>query len=91
MRLKIITVDTHLEREDCDYITLSIADAANGSFSGSYGIKKGHARAAFCLGDGRLTAQRRSEVIFSAETSSGFATVKDNVVTVTVDSIKESF
>ena len=88
MKLKVITVDTHIEKENCDYITLTVADDVKGGFSGSYGIKKGHARTVFALGEGKVTAQRQGEIIFSAEASSGFATVEDNVVTVTVDSVK---
>ena len=87
MKLKVITVDTQLEKENCDYITLMLADDKKGAFSGSYGIKKGHARAVFSLCEGKLTAQHQGEIIFSCESSSGFAVVEDNVVTVTVDSI----
>ena len=85
MKLKIITVDTQLEAEDCDYITLDIADDKKGGFSGCCGIKKGHARAVMSLREGKVTAQRQGKVIFTAVTSAGFAAVKDNVVTVTVD------
>ena len=88
MKLKVITVNTHIEKDNCDYITLTVADDKKGGFSGSYGIKKGHAKTVFALGDGKLTAQRQGEVIFSAETSSGFAKVEDNVVTVTVESVE---
>lgn len=90
MKLKIITVDTQLERDGCDYITLDIADDKKGGFSGSCGIKKGHARAIFSLRQGKVTAQRQGEVIFTAETSSGFALVQDDVVTVTVDKAEEA-
>ncbi len=86
MKLKVITVDTNLEAENCDYITLDIADDKKGGFSGSCGIKRGHAHALFSLREGKVTAQRQGEMIFSALTSAGFATVRDNVVTVTVDS-----
>ena len=86
MKLRIITVDTQLEREGCDYITLDIADDKKGGFSGCCGIKKGHARALMSLREGKVTAQKEGKVIFTATTSAGFATVKDNVVTVAVDS-----
>lgn len=90
MKLKIITVDTQLEKDGCDYITLSIADDKKGGFSGSYGIKKGHARAVFSLKEGKVTAQRQGEIVFSAETSSGFAVVEGDVVTITVDRAEEA-
>lgn len=88
MKLKVITVNTQIEKDNCDYITLTVADDKKGGFSGSYGIKKGHAKTVFALGEGKLTAQRQGEVIFSADVSSGFAKVEDNVVTVTVESVE---
>lgn len=86
MTLKVITVDGHYEAEGCDYITLDIADDKKGGFSGSYGIRRGHARAVFALREGKITAQAQGKTVFSAASSGGFAAVSNNVVTVVADS-----
>ncbi len=90
LALKIFTVDRQIEIGDCDSVRLSIADDRKGNFSGSYGIKKGHARAVFSLSAGTVTAYKENGLIFSAETSDGFAMVADDTVTLTVDSVKET-
>ncbi len=90
LTLKMITVDRQIEIGDCDSIRLNIADDKNGKFSGSYGIKKGHARAVFSLSAGTVNAYKNNELVFSAETSDGFGMVEDNTVSLTVDSVKES-
>lgn len=88
LSLKIFLVDRVIEVADCDYITLAVSDDKNGGFSGSYGIRKGHAEAIISVSEGKITAQKNGGIVFSAHTSSGFATIKKNVVSVTVDSIK---
>ena len=87
--LKIFCVDRQLEVNDCDCVLLSIAEDAKGRFSGSYGIKKGHAKAVFSLCEGPLTARKNGETVFSAEISDGFAAVENNTVSVTAYSVKE--
>lgn len=89
LTLKVFTVDRHIEVDGCDYVKLSIADSCKGKFSGSYGIKRGHARAVFSLCEGTLTASKGTDILFEAETSEGFATVENDVVSVTVDKVKE--
>ena len=88
LSLKLFLVDRVIEIEDCDYITLDVADDKKGGFSGSYGIKKGHADAIISVREGKVTAQKNGEIVFASQTSSGFATIKKNVVNITVDSIK---
>ena len=83
--LKIYTPEQAYELQECDYITLDIADGEKGEFSGSYGIKKGHADAVFAVAEGKITAKKDGEVVFVAKSSTGFATVKNNTVNVTVD------
>ncbi len=90
LTLKIITVDRQIEISECDSVRLNIADDKNGKFSGSYGIKKGHAGAVFSLSAGVVTAYRKDELIFSAETSDGFGMVEYDTVSLTVDSIKDN-
>ncbi len=73
----------------CDSVKLSIADSVSGEFSGLYGIRKGHAETVFALAEGMITVSNQEKVIFSAKCSDGFATVKNNVVSVTVDYAEE--
>lgn len=89
LTLKVFTVDRHIEVDGCDYVKLSISDSCDGRFSGSYGIKRGHARAVFSLCEGTVTASKGTQILFKAETSEGFATVEDDIVSVTVDKVKE--
>ena len=74
---------------ECDSVRINIADSVSGKFSGSYGIRKGHAKAVFSLSEGIISASLKGQEIFSAECESGFATVADDEVRVTVDGIKE--
>ena len=83
--LKIFTVDNMLEIADCDYVTLDVSDDENGGFSGCYGIKKGHATAVISVREGNVTAQKNGETIFSAQTSSGLAMIKEDIIKLTVD------
>lgn len=88
--LNIYTVDSAYENIECDSVILSIADSSDGSFSGSYGIKKGHAETLFSLKKGKTLAFLKGETVLSAETDDGFAMVKNNTVNVTVDSITKN-
>lgn len=75
---------------ECDSVKLSIADSISGEFSGSYGIRKGHAKAVFALSTGKISVNLDGREIFSAESQGGFATVENNEVRVTADGVKEN-
>ena len=75
---------------ECDSIKLSISDSVSGEFSGSYGIRKGHAKAIFALAPGKISVSIEGKEIFSAETQGGFATVQNNEVRVTADGVTEN-
>ena len=72
---------------ECDSVKLSIADSVTGKFSGSYGIRKGHAKAVLALAPGRISASVNGKEVFSAESQGGFASVENNEVRVTVDGV----
>lgn len=74
---------------ECDSVRLAIADSVSGKFSGSYGIRKGHAKAVFSLAEGKISVSLDGKEIFTAECDGGFATVDNNEVRVTVDGVKE--
>ncbi|MBQ7295958.1 MAG: hypothetical protein IJW86_07165 [Clostridia bacterium] len=75
---------------ECDSVKLSIADSISGKFSGSYGIRKGHARAVLALAPGKISVSLDGQEIFSAESQGGFATVENNEVRVAADGVKEN-
>ena len=89
LTVKIITVNRQIPAIECDSVRLPISDSANGDFSGSYGIKKGHARAVFSLGKGKIIMAENGNTVFTAEISDGFAMVEENEVNVIVDKIEE--
>ena len=74
---------------ECDSIKLSVADSISGKFSGSYGIKKGHARAVFALKSGTVTVAKDGKTVLTANISDGFAIVENNEISITVDRIEE--
>ncbi len=69
----------------CDSIRLTVADNENGRGGGSCGIKKGHAPALMALSAGSVKAYCGGEEAFSREIKGGFATVKNNVVTLIIE------
>lgn len=89
MKLTLFTPHRKLDALECDSVKLNIADSADGKFSGSYGIRKGHAKAVFSLSEGKITASLNNQEIFSQECLGGFATVENDDVRVVVDGIKE--
>ena len=78
------------ESVECDSVKLNVADSVSGKFSGSYGIRKGHAKAVFSLSEGKISVSLKGEEIFSAEClGGGFAIVENDEVRVTVDGVNE--
>lgn len=90
MKLILFTPQRQLPTVECDSVKLNVADSVSGKFSGSYGIRKGHAKAVFTLKEGRISASLNNQEVFSAECGEGFATVDGDEVRVTVDSVKEN-
>lgn len=84
MKLSLYTPHRHFPSVECDSVILCIADSISGNFSGSYGIRKGHAKAVFSLSQGRITASLKGQEVFSVECLGGFAKVENDEVTVTV-------
>lgn len=90
-KMKFILFTPHRQYDalECDSVRLNIADSVNGAFSGSYGIRNGHAKAVFSLKEGKISASLNGQEIFSVECLSGFATVDKDEVKVVVDGIKD--
>ncbi len=89
LTVKFFTVDRRIPDVECDSIRLPVSDSVKGEFSGSYGIRKGHARAVFSLKEGKIALTSGGQTVFEADISQGFATVENNTVCITVDSINE--
>jgi F0F1-type ATP synthase epsilon subunit len=89
MKFTLFTPHHQFPSLECDSVKLNIADSTDGKFSGSYGIRKGHANAVFSLSDGIITVGLNGQKIFSAECGSGFATVENDDIRVVVDSADE--
>lgn len=89
LTVKFFAVDRHVTDMECDSVRLPISDSIKGEFSGSYGIKKGHARAVFSLKAGKVILTSEGKSVFEADISEGFATVENNEVCITVSDVKE--
>ena len=88
LTVSFFTVDRSIPQMECDSVRLPVSDSIKGCFSGSYGIKKGHARTVFSLKSGRVTVNSDGEQIFTANISDGFAIVENNEVRITVDKVE---
>ncbi len=88
LSLKVITPEKQYIYENCDSVNFCVSDNCKGNGGGSYGIRKGHAKAIFSLDEGKLSALKNGTVIVQSNASSGFARVENNVVTVIVDKFK---
>lgn len=89
LTVNFYAVDRQLPAMECDSLRVPVSDSVNGDFSGYYGIRKGHTRAIISLKNGDVTINEGGKTIFTAEISDGFALVENNVVSITVDSVKE--
>ncbi len=89
MKFTLFTPHRQFPFLECDSVKLNIADSVSGKFSGSYGIRKGHAKAIFSLAEGRISVSFKDKEIFSAECQGGFAVVENDEVRVISDGIKE--
>ncbi len=82
LTLRITTPDKGTCEIFCDSITLTLKDAKNGKGGGSYGIHKGHAPSVFATQKGDIRAFSDGNIIFSECFDEGFATLKNNILTV---------
>ena len=77
-----------LEKEiECDSVHLIMSDDSKGNGGGSIGIRAGFENAIIALGCGNIEAFDNSNRVFLKEADGGFATVKDNKITVILNGI----
>lgn len=89
LTVNIYTVQGSRQPIECDDIQIPVQDSANGSFSGSYGIRVGHAPAVFSVKAGVLRLSFNGKVLLESNISDGFATVENNKVCITIESIAD--
>lgn len=89
MKFTLFTPHHKFSPIECDSVKLCISDSSDGKFSGSYGIRKGHAKAVFSLAEGKVTASLNDHEVFSVRCSSGFATIENDNINVVVDCISD--
>ena len=89
LKIRIVTPNGEAASASCDSIRLNMADDASGRSGGSVGIRKGHENAVISLAPGVAEGRLNGELVFSAKIKGGFATVKDNLVTVVTDSLED--
>ena len=87
LTVKFFSIDRHIPDMECDSVCLPVSDSVSGEFSGSYGIRKGHANAVFSLKAGKVTLSSNGKAVFEADISDGFATIENNELCITVNSI----
>lgn len=88
LSLQLFSPDQNRAPVQCDSIRLPIVEDEKGRFSGSYGIRPGHARAVLALGAGTVRAYAAEKEILSLQITGGFATVEQDTVQITVDGIQ---
>ena len=82
LTLKIVTRDGVDRTVSCDSVTLWMAPDSRGKGEGFIGIRKGHVDTVIGLGNGKTEAHLDGQLVFSAVTEGGFATVLNDTVTV---------
>lgn len=86
MTLRLLTPAGVSAAVACDSVQLTLRDGADGRGGGRMGIQRDHAPAVLALGPGLVRASRAGAIVFLAMVGDGFASVKDNVITVITDS-----
>lgn len=80
LTVKIITPEGEKDEILCDSLTVNVCDNEKGTGGGSYGIRRGHAEALMALSEGRITAKKGEEILFSEILPGGFLSVKSNCI-----------
>lgn len=84
--LKIVTPKVSYGPYECDSIHLTVCDNESMQGGGSYGIRKGHAKALMVLECGNIRVFRDGQLLIEGKSGCGFATVENNQVTAVVES-----
>ena len=85
MSFQLLTPKGSSHEMTCDSVSLTLEDNAEGRGGGSIGILYGHAPAVMALGKGPAVVKELGNIVFSAQVNGGFASVRDNRITVITD------
>lgn len=80
LTVKIITPEGEKNEIYCDSLTVTVRDNEKGKGGGSYGIRKGHTEALIALSEGKTTAKKGEEPVFSEILPEGFLSIKNNYI-----------
>lgn len=82
IRLTIVTPNKTAAELTCESVRMDAQDDERGRNGGGLGIRRGHRPAMIALSEGVVTAYREGKCVFRAKIQPGFATVRDNAVTI---------
>ncbi len=82
IRLTIVTPNRQTAEITCDSVRMMAQDDECGKNGGGIGIRRGHIPAMIALSEGLVTAYREGNPVLKARIKPGFATVRNDVVTV---------
>ena len=89
MTLRVLTPNGAAAETACDSVVLLLRDGADGRGGDYVGIQRDHAPAALALADGPVRASLDGTDVLRLRVGGGFASVRDNVVTVLTDRVTE--
>ncbi len=84
LTLIIVAPDGERANLSCDSIRLMVKQNAKEQDGGWVGIRQGHVDALMAVAQGPILAFQNGQEVGRFETGGGFASVKDNVVTVII-------
>lgn len=89
LHLKIVAPTGIGAEVDCDSINLIMTDDKDGNGGGSIGIRDGFTDAMIAVAPGPIEARLSDKTVLKIRVEGGFATVKNNVVTVLANKVED--
>lgn len=90
IHLSVVTPTGEAFSVNCDSVRLNSEDDKNGRNGGGIGIRRGHAPAVIALAEGDVTALRDGKIVLKIKTKKGFASVKNDKITIITDEATET-
>ena len=88
--LNIITPQGTYGPYHCDSVHLTVCDSKNGKGGGSYGVRKGHAKALLALDEGYMDGFLSQKIVIQGKSGCGFATIDEDTITAVVESFGDT-
>lgn len=82
MLLRVVTPAGEYTAVTCDSVRMLTLDGTDGKNGGWIGVRRGHTSALMALAEGAVHAFLEHEPVRTVEISEGFASVKDDVITI---------